>query len=142
MGRGRESRVGRTIMAGVGGLMSLWLFGCEDGPRPAPFPERSAPPPEEPLPRPARRYILENSGDRCAVRWEEAGQKSMLHGVCCARQVFDGESVRLTWRQCLRKSADETRRAPTRCPKELLYLEGADQTGGKRYPDYLLPPAK
>jgi hypothetical protein len=69
--------------------------------------------------RPAKRFFVERTSDRCSVYFEEGGQRSPSEDVPCVQDLLLGERIRLLGSTCVREASSENRSIPVMCPNEL-----------------------
>ncbi|MBL8741658.1 MAG: hypothetical protein JNK04_11210 [Myxococcales bacterium] len=105
------------------GWLSLLVVACSEESRPPSA--QSIPEPEVPalasVRRPAERFIMERTGERCEIRIVRGGPvpDELVKEVACPLELELGESIQATGMTCMRVSAVKARNIPVVCPSTL-----------------------
>ena len=102
------------------------LTGCDDAP--APPPASTAPilvaPSATPPRRPARRYYLARTSDRCEIFSQDGDDRTDPFATPCPQLLEVGERIRIVGKTCLLENTAHSERAkPVVCPDPLTRFE-------------------
>jgi hypothetical protein len=115
--------------AGLGfviGAIAIVAAGCDEPPAPPPAPAADAPPVSSATPprRPARRYYLARTSDRCEIYAQDGDDRTEPLATPCPEYLQVGERIRVVGKTCFLENTASTDRAkPVVCPDPLTNFE-------------------
>ena len=125
-----------VLVARIGAIAIavLAIGGCDEPPAPPPAPAIEAPTITSAVPprRPARRYYLARTSERCEIYAQDGDDRTQPLATPCPEYLQIGERIRVVGKTCfLENTASLDRAKPVVCPDPLTHFEKELRAAGR-----------